>query len=170
MIALLKKFKFDDNSLWKSPLILLLNFFALMFAMLPFMSTLNLTGIVYVDYLINTALVFFVAYLCNALCLSTLNVELDNMITIRHYFSVKYLVQIPFFIAFGVVGLLSYYNAILFLVVGVICFVLVVMFSQFITIRYFESVYPSEGNRFKKIMTIYSSVYLSILLVLYAII
>ena len=169
MIALLKKLKLDKGS-WKTMLILLINFFALMFALLPFMSTLCLTGIVYLDYVINTFIVFIVAYLANALCLSTLNVELENMLTIKHYFSVKYLVLTPFLLAFGVVGLLSYYNAILFLVLGVVCFVLAVMFAQYTTIKYFENVYPEEGNKFYKIMTIYTIVYLSILFIIYAII
>lgn len=170
MISILKKFKFDGDSWWKSPLVLVLNYFALMFALLPFMSTLSLTGKVFLDYLVNTGIAFSVVYLCNALCLSTLNAELDNMITIRHYFSIKYLVQIPFFIAFGLIGLLSYFNAILFLVIGVISFVFVVMLSQVITIKYFENMYPNEGNRFKKIMLVYSVIYLSILLIGYAII
>lgn len=170
MISFIKKLKLDDGSWWKTPVILLVNFFALMFALLPFMSTLCLTGIVFVDYLINTSVVFIVAYLANALCLSTLNVELENMIMIKHYFSVKYLILTPFLVAFGIVGLLTYFNTILFLVFGVISFVLAVMFAQFVTIRYFESVYPEEGNKFKKIMTIYSIVYLSILFIVYAII
>ena len=169
MISLLKKFKLDDGKWWKCPLILFLNFFALMFALHPFMSTLTLTNIVFVDMLINTAMVFIVVYLANALCLSTLNVELDTMIEIKHFFSVKYLIAIPFLLAFGVVGFLSYISPISFLVFGVISFVIVVMFSQIGAVKYFESYYPQEGKRFRKIMTVYASVYLTIIFVLYAI-